>query len=1032
MQKQKLLKMSESDCIVSTKTIVRSALFMCLFLFSTLSFAQTYAIRGEITDKSTLEPIISATIVEKGASSNGTLSDIDGKFTLSVEKGSYITISYIGYLTKEILVKDDTYLNIELEEDAQLLSEVVVVGFGTQKKVNLTGSVAAISSDVIENRPVTNTSSALQGLLPGVTIIQNSGQPGKDNGSINIRGVGTLNNSNPMYIIDGFVATSINDIDPNDIENISVLKDAASAAIYGSRAANGVILITTKKGLNQPAKIRYDGYLGWQNPTALPEYLGSAEYAGLLNKALKNEGKDPLYSSEEIDKFRDGSDPDLYPDTDWLGLFYRNNALQQSHRVEVSGGSDKSTYMFSAGYIGRDGVIDHAESARYNVRANVSTEINKLSAGVNFSYSHENIQEPSNPYTGDMYQIFRQINRIAPFVPYKYSNGHYGYTNDGSPMAWMESGSLRQEKFHNTRIVGNVGYEIIDGLKIQEVVGYEFVGRSDEKFVKDIQYYNWKTEQPSFYQGPNNQTDDREDYYLLNLQTLLTYDKSFGKHDLNLLAGYSQEYSRRDWTIGKRINFLNNDLWELDAGSKDGQISSGSANEYALQSFFGRLSYAYDNRYLFEMNIRRDGTSRIEKKSRWGTFPSFSAAWRIINESFMEGTRDYLSDLKIRAGWGRLGNQQLGTNPRDYIEFYPFQEVLSQSNYAFGGKVNSGVAPIKGSNSALRWETSESTNIGLDVGLLSNKLTLAIDLYKKNTYDILMKLPVSTLYGLEAPYQNAGAVQNKGIEAQATYKTMFKDWKFNVTANVAYNDNKVTNLQNNGAKIWDGFKFKQEGYPINTFGGYEVLGIFQTQDEVDKGAVINRTTAGPGDLKYRDVNKDGKIDGNDRVYLGSWLPKYTFGLNLSTEWKGIDASVFFQGAADVKGFLQNETVGLLRGNTSKPTALYRDSWDADTNPNGKFPRPLTTWNQNEAEANPSSFWVINSSYLRLKNIQVGYTLPQKWTSSVGIERVRLYYSGQNLLTFTSFNKGFDPEAPAGARAYYPQVKTNTFGLNITF
>ena len=398
----------------------------------------------------------------------------------------------------------------------------------------------------------------------------------------------------------------------------------------------------------------------------------------------------------------------------------------------------------------------------------------------------------------------------------------------------------------------------------------------------------------------------------------------------------------------------------------------------------------------------------------------------------MESTRDILSDLKIRGGWGKLGNQQLGTDNRKSIEFYPYQSVLSQKNYAFGGKVNSGVAPVDGANSDLKWETSKTTNIGLDMGFLKNMFTLTVDAYWKKTYDILMKLPVSTLYGLEAPYQNAGEVTNKGIEMQLGYKLAAKDFTFNATANIAYNKNEVTNLRNNGAKIWDGYKFKQEGRPINSFGGYEVLGIFTDPTDLANSAVINREQAGLGDLKYKDQNKDGKIDGEDRVYLGSWDPSWTFGLNLGATWKGFDVSIFFQGAVDVKGFLQNETVGRLQGSTSKPTALFRDSWNAETNPNGKFPRPLSSWTQNDSEANPSDFWIINSSYLRMKNFQVGYTLPKSICDFIRVPRIRVYYSGQNLLTFTGFSDGFDPEAPTGARGYYPQVKVNTFGLNVTF
>ncbi len=995
------------------------------------AFVNDGPISGTVVDKDGL-PVIGANVSVKGTTI-GTVTNLDGEFSLTVPDGAVLMITYIGFVSQEIRIGNQSSFRVVLLEDTQALEELVVVGYGVQKKVNVTGSVSAIGSEAIQSRPVTSTTTAMQGILAGVTVIQNSGQPGSENTKIRIRGTGTLNNSNPMYVVDGLVVSSIDDIDPNDIENLSVLKDAASAAIYGARAANGVVLVTTKKGANATPRLKYDGYVGWQSPTAMQEYLPSWEYAELYNKALLNEGKTPQYTAEEIEKFRNGSDPDNYPNTDWLGLFYKDNALQQSHRAEISGGSEKTNYMFSLGYLSQEGIIDYMTNDRYTLRANINTQVNKFSAGVNISYTYKDWEEPTNPYTGDSYQIIRQINRIAPMVTNIYSNGYYGYISDGNPMAWMDDPGLRNTKTRTTRGVGNIGYEIIPGLKIQEILGYDFTSVSDERFIKDVQYYNWKTGAPTFYQGPNYQRDTRDDFETITLQTLLTYNNTFGKHTVGGLAGYSQEYSRHDWSIAERSQFLNNTLREVDAGSADGQKANGSANEYALQSFFGRVTYDYDNRYLLEGNIRYDGTSRIAKEHRWGTFPSFSAAWRVINEAFMEGTREILSDLKIRAGWGLLGNQQLGTNKTESIEYYPYQSVLAQKNAVFGGKVNTGVAPVDGANSALKWETSESANLGLDLGLLGNMITFSMDIYSRETRDILRKLPVSTLYGLNAPYQNVAKMSNKGVEFQAGYKYAKGDWTFNANANAAYNKNEILDLKNDGSKIWQNdYNFWQEGYPMNSFGGYQVLGIFQTQEEVDGYAVINRNTAGPGDLKYKDQNQDGKIDGADRVYLGSWDPKWIFGLNLTATWKGLDASVLFQGAAGVKGYLQTEAIGELSGATSKPTSLYRDSWDAQTNPDGKFPRPLTNNRRQNYSSTPSDFWVIDASYLRMKNIQLGYTLPTAWTKKVFIEKLRVYYSGQNLLTFTGFNKGFDPEAPVAARAYYPQVKTNTFGLSVTF
>ncbi len=968
-------------------------------------------------------PVVGAFVYVKNTTT-GVSTDLDGNYSLSAPADATICVSCIGYLSQEIVLNGQSILNIVLHQDTSLLDEVVVVGYGVQKKVNLTGAVSAITSDELSSRPITNTSVALQGLLPGVTAIQNSGQPGKDNATVYVRGVGTLNTATPMYIVDGMPVSTINDIDANDIASISVLKDAASAAIYGSRAANGVILVTTKKGGSKEPTVRYDGYIGIQNPTAMQEYLHSWEYAELYNKALVNEGKKAIYSPEEIELFRKGTDPDNYPDTDWQGLFFKKNAVQHNHHLEVSGGDQNTNYMLSFGYMNQDGVIPLAQYDRYTARANINTKYKRFFAGINLSYVYRDIDEPSNPYTGDMYQILRQINRIAPFVTNKYSNGYYGYITDGNPMQWVDNGSLREEKYHTFRGVGNVGVNIIDGLKAQVQLGYEYNGNSDEKFIKSSQFYNWKTGAPTLFQGPNNQTDLRSTEINTNLQVLVTYDKTFGKHTVGALAGYSQEYERYDWTQGYRKNFLNNDIHELNAGSAEGQEATGSASEYSLQSLFGRVTYNYDNRYLFEANIRYDGTSRISPAGRWGVFPSFSAAWRVINEPFMSNAKNVLSDLKLRISWGKLGNQNIGN--------YPYQSVLSTSTYSFGGGVVTGVAPKNGANSNLKWETTENYNLGLDFGFLQNKLTVSTEFYYRHTYDILLQLPVSPLYGLSAPYQNAGEVANKGVELQLGYKFAKKDFTFNGVFNFSYNHNEVLDLKNDGARIWNGYSFKQEGYPINSLGGYEVLGIFQNQTEVDNSAVINRTQAAPGDLKYKDQNGDGLINGEDRVYLGSWSPSYLFGLNLSATYKGFDLLLQFNGTAGVKGYLQNETIGQLKGNTSKPTSLFRDSWDAETNPNGKFPRPLSDWSVNDSAAYPSSFWIIDASYLRLKNAQFGYSLPKNVIEALNISKLRIYYSGQNLLTFTKFNKGFDPEAPVGARAYYPQVRVHTFGLSITF
>ncbi|RPH32742.1 MAG: TonB-dependent receptor [Bacteroidales bacterium] len=979
-------------------------------------------ITGKVVD-SNGETIVGANVLIKGTTT-GVVTDVNGNYSIQANQGDVLAFSFVGMVSQEVVVGTSNTINITLATETTDIDELVVVGYGTQKKVNLTGAVAAVQAEKLSNRPMTNVSTALQGLLPGVVIIQNSGQPGKDFASISIRGTGTLNNGSPMIVVDG-VESTMNDIDPNDIENVSVLKDAASASIYGTRAANGVILITTKKGKNSPMKLSYSGYMGKQKPTRLPEYFESAEYAEITNEARVNMGLTPTYTAQQIQLFRDGSDPDNYANTNWQNLLYAGSGLQQSHYLDISGGTDKTQYMVSLGHLSQDGIIKLASDKRYNFRTNFNTQIYKnLHFGFNLSYSLSNVVEPTNPYTGDMAQIFRQVNRISPMVPYKYSDGLYGYINDGNPIAWMDLGATNNSKYN--RGLANIfaEFEPFKGLKLKGNLGYTNTLDQGSMFVKDIQFYSFATKQPTLYQGPNYQRDYFGYDHTITLQSILEYSKTIANHSFVILTGYSQELSRSDYTQGVRKSFLNNELYELNAGSTVGQSVEGSASEIAMQSYFGRLSYNFKDRYLFEANYRFDGSSRFGKDYRFGFFPSFSVGWRVSEESFLKDN-SYISNLKVRGSWGKLGNDNIGT--------YPSISAISLGqNYNFNNDVAAGAAATSAGNDQLRWEATEILDAGLDIGMFQNSLTLSADYFIKKAQDILMTLPLPATFGLSAPYQNAGKVENKGFEFQLGYKGKSGDFNYDVSFNTSFIDNKVTDLKGIDP-IVNGIWFKKVGYPVNSFYGYEAEGIFNTQEEVN-GHATQATGTGPGDIKYKDQNGDGVIDGDDRVYLGSPDPGIIYGLTISANWKGFDLSVFFQGVGDVKGYLQIEAIGEIGGNTSKPSSLWRDRWTPE-NLSQKFPRALlSSRTQNSASKNPSSFWVLNGSYVRLKNIQLGYTIPKKVTNKIGIDRIRIYYSGQNILTLTKFkNKGFDPEAPAGSRGnYYPQVMVHTIGVNINF
>lgn len=988
-------------------------------------------VKGKVTD-ATGQPLPAATVQIKGTQ-RGTLTDGEGNFQLDADAGAILLFSLMGFETAELPATEN--MNVVLKVKQSDLEAVVVVGYGTQKKVNLTGSVATVGSKQLADRPVTSVANALQGTMAGVAVTAaSSGQPGKDGGTIRVRGIGTMNNANAMVVVDG-VISSMNNVNPDDIESISVLKDAASASIYGSRAANGVILITTKKGKKGVPQVVFNAYMGKQSATALPDFLPSWDAAILYNQARVNEGGAPRYTAEEIQKFRDGSDPYKYPNTDWLDLAYQGSGLQQNYYLGVSGGSDKSQYAFSLGMFDQDGLMEKTNSKRYTTRFNIQQQINqRLTLSGNLAYTLSRMKEPQSSYPDvpAFTQIVRQFNRISPMVPYKQANGHYGYIGDGSPAAWLESPSQRNEDYSD--LFGNVAadLEIVKGLHFRPSLAITQRFGQTKAFISDIQYYN-SDGSKSMYQGPINVTDGQTTNMVVTHQDLLEYGTSFGKHNLKALAGYYQEYTKYTWNEGFRKNLLNNVLDQVNLGSSDGQTAKGYAYEGALQSFFGRINYDYDGKYLFEANIRRDGSSRFRPDNRWGTFPSFSAGWNVDRENFFVPLKDVVSSLKLRASWGELGNQTMSDDAdypsSPYYRYLPM--YYTNQDYTFGGLspiVSPGLSMVNGYNADILWETTAETNFGLDASFLGGKVTFTADWFNKKTRDILIEVPVGAVYGLKPPTQNAGIVSNKGWEFTAGFNDSKGDFTYSVAANASFIKNKIEKFISPGPS---GYTIRQEGLPINALWGYIAEGLFQTKEEVAAHAKQNANTA-PGDIKYKDLNGDGVIDTKDKTYIGNYYPKMTYGLTLNGSWKNIDLTLFVQGAAGVKTYIDGGKIGNISTSTGKPTSAMLDSWTPQ-NPGASLPRALFGWKQNDQASMPSSFWVDDASYLRLKNLQVGYTFPQSWLDRVGIKRARLFYSGQNLLTFTGLYKWIDPEAPSTSSIYYyPQVKINTVGLNVTF
>ncbi len=985
---------------------------------------QQNKVTGIVSDKNGA-PVPGVNIVVTGTTI-GTMTDIAGKYTIEVPKGSKsLTFSFIGMEPQEINIGTLSLINVTMSESAIGLDEVVVVGYGTQKKVNLTGGVSTVSSKQLEARPVTNIASALQGTMAGVTVIQNTGQPGLDQGTIRVRGIGTLSNSNAMVVIDGLVS-SMSNVNPDDIESLTVLKDAASGAIYGSRAANGVILITTKKGKTGKTVVRYNAYIGKQNATRLPDFLPSWQAASLFNEAQINEGNPARYTDSEIQKFKDGSDPDNYPNTDWLGLFYSGSGMQQNHFFDVSGGNEKTQSLLSFGYFSQDGIVKKTGFDRYTTHFRINSKVNDhLAVNGNITYSLENFAEPTNPYQRNFAEYFRQINTIGSNVPYKLKNGLYGFYNDGNPMAWLETGGQTKNSTNNLKSILDADLEIIKGLHFKPMIGYVLNFWKSKRFVKDIQFYDPITGAPAFYEGPNSLTDIVDNTSVVTLQSLLQYDKSWGNHDFSVLGGYSQEYTKYSYLSGYKKAFLNNSLSELDAGPLNGQSVGGFAYEVALRSYFGRINYAYKAKYLFEGNIRYDGSSRFAPDNRWGLFPAFSAGWRISNEQFFVPVKAIITDLKIRGSWGKLGNQNIGSN-------YPYIATISSGiNYSLGGDVAGGIAPISGANAAIKWEDTQSTDFGMDAILLKGKLTFTIDYFYRKTSNILMNMPVGAVYGFNAPVVNGAQVLNKGVELELGYHGSRNELTYDISANASFIHNEVTDLKGTDPIIW-GYTFWKVGYPINSFYGYQAEGIFQTQDQIDNHATQSGGVIAPGDIMYKDQNKDGAIDGADRVYLGSYFPKMTYGLNIAVGWKGFDLTMFLQGVGGIKGFVKYDALGQVGDQVGKPTSIFVNHWTPQTT-DVNFPRLWNAYTQNNPGSYPSSFWVRDANYLRLKNLQFGYTIPSRLTSKAGIQKLKIYYSAQNLLTFTKFYKWVDPETPAGDSGYtYPMISTSTIGINVTF
>ena len=975
----------------------------------------TKKVKGTILDAAGI-PVIGANIMVKGTA-HGTITDLNGQFSLDVPVGATLQISYIGMANQEIKIGNQTNLSITMKEDSEMLDELVVVGYGSVKKGNLTTSVSTVKADVLENRPIQTVTDALQGAVSGLNIVQSS-RPGTVS-SIQLRGATSLNDAgSPLLLVDG-VPGEFNYLNVDDIESITVLKDAASAAIYGSRAAHGVILVTTKRGKLAKPSFKYNGYIGVNAPTNMPKSVSSAEYARVRNESQRNLGKEDIFTAEDIKKFASGEDKNRYPNTDWLDLMFKNS-ITTRHSIAASGGTEGVKYYLSGGFDHQTGVIPEIDQNVFNVRSNVDVNINKrfnLSFDIRYILREKNETMGTSDGTGIDGVIIDTYKMNPTYLAY-HTDGSYAYNANGivNPIAYLyESGNWANSN-HDASGIFKLSYEFIDGLKLTGLANVNYVFEKDSKMKREFQITDYNSQDVVTLEQ-NSLEENRNSSAYYNLQALLTYEKKLGKHSFDILAGYQQENQKSDWLTAYRDGFPTDLVHVITGGSMDNWSNDGSADHWAIASFLGRINYDYNNKYLLTLNFRSDASSRFAKGHRWATFPSVAAAWRISQEDFMKNLT-FISDWKIRGTWGKTGSSS-------GLGLYPSYTTIGIGNTVLNNAwIQTGYLQSLG-NSDLSWETTTMIDFGTDIELFKNRLGFVFDYYIKNTDDILIGLPVPLEYGFGTPNVNIGKVQNRGWEFEIRWNDKISDFSYGISANLSNNKNEVKDLAGTGP--WKS-GYTDVGLPMNSIYGYEALGFFQSEEEIANSPFQNVKNK-PGDIKYKDQNGDNKIDGDDRVILGDPAPHYLFGLRLNAAWKGFDLSVFFQGVGKRDYIMGGPGVQPLTDAGKGPVFEHQLNYWTENNRQAKYPRILDNV-QGSFNYATSDFWKINAGYLRMKNLQLGYTFSNNLIKKAGFSNLRLFFSASNLFTIDNFVAGYDPES--GSAYSYPLSKTYSFGLNVQF
>ena len=1008
------------------------------------------AISGTVTDRKG-QPVIGATVKVKEDVRKNAVTDIEGNFKISdIPDSCTLQVSYIGFMPMETKVTPDkSEYSITMRVNHSVLDEVVVVGYATQKKVDLTGAVSSVSVDALEDRPITNATNALAGLAAGLTVTNSGGNtPGFEAQSILVRGQGTLNNAAPLVVVDGMTGIALSDINPQDIENISVLKDAASAAIYGSRAANGVILVTTRHGSERAPRVTYSGNISFETVAKrLNLVTDYADFMEIQNAGLVANGQAPRFSQGKIDEWRNdaGRNPTVYPNTDWQDHIYRNPSVVQNHNLSVTGGSKTVKYNISLGYVNNPGMIYYTDYKRYQLRSNIDVNIKPwLSVGTNlFGYIDENNPSSENAAAGgDVIFGSGAFNTVPGMTLYDPATGLYGGIQNPEEENVSNFNPYRRQWFYDTDYPTKTKRSVmklyarlmpVKGLTIQGSFSYNHWERNVEHHLTDRDLFRFTFDGPVLIREGVVRTYIRRYNYkntFRSSELTARYKFNVSKLGIDLFAGMSQEYNKYDQDYYIKYDLVDPSLGAIDAGMTNGSIT-GNYNEWAMRSYFGRVNLNWDNRYLLEANLRADGSSKFAPGHRWGYFPSVSAGWRISEEKFMQNTSSWLNQLKLRASYGSLGNNAT-------TSYYMYQSLFATANYILNGNIAGGLAQTVLANPSLTWEKTYMTNIGLDFAFLNNRLSGSVDIYNKDTKGILISLPAPLEHGTSVvPNQNAGEVNNKGFELDLRWNDRIGKVSYNVGFNMGFVSNKVTKFQGDVSSISGVYK-TQEGKPINQLYVITVDRIVRDQSDldyvqslVDKNPDYFATYQRPelGDFLYRDANGDGKLDTNDRVEIGyGTLPRLTYGANLGLAWNGFDFSVLFQGVGNHQVYYNNQAFRFV---TVMGQSLIKDITDNAWTPENPYKSkyPMLRNNANGKNNIASDAFVHNAAYFRCKNIQLGYTVPKKITKNFFVENLKVYASIDNLFTITDF-PGFDPEV--GANVGYPSVRQYSVGLNVSF